>query len=282
MKPFVVERVLLGDSTAVVAVDTGTYWLVDASACADILPLSTPMQGTGSLGSTAGLLRGAIESGLGACAAGLRRCATSLPQYVLDLVGSYHNARRTSGHYRRAAARFRQLERADVAAYLERHAIEENGHERLALRDLCALGLPGERLVANLVPDGVGPVCELFDRLAGADYPIGCIGYSFFFESSAAKRTKADVETMQALSPTGIDATRFMRAHSSMGSEGDHVRDMIAFIASLPASDRIEIARAAYETAVLTAGLRRDLHKSDEAIWGDIRAAVGEDLALPA
>jgi hypothetical protein len=266
---------------AVISSNTGESWFLDLDKFDDTLPFSMPMAGKGSLGSTAALLNGAVTLGLGGDISVLKSCATSLPQYALDLVGSYHNSGRTVGNYLKAAKRFRALGRADIASYLERHAREENGHERLALRDLNALNLPAERIVENLVPEGVASLCELFDQLSSLDYPIGCIGYSYFFESSAAKRQKADIDALQAMCPEGIDATRFMRAHSCMGSEADHVDDMIGFIANLPANDRLEIVKATYATAVtVKSNLGASAPKSDSEMWALIQAAAGEELRV--
>jgi hypothetical protein len=41
-------------------------------------------------------------------------------------------------------SRFNELRRPEVAAYLEVRAREETGHDRLALKDLRALCVPGE------------------------------------------------------------------------------------------------------------------------------------------
>ena len=65
---------------------------------------------------------------------------------------------------------------------MEERAREETGHDRLALKDLRALGVPGERLVANFIPEGIKPLCKRFDDLCVQDYPIGCIGYSYCLE----------------------------------------------------------------------------------------------------
>lgn len=283
MSSTTVEWVVVAESIAVISSDSGEFWFLNLDRYGDSLPFSTPMTGKGSRGSTGALLSGAVALGLGRDSGATKNCASSLPKYALDLVGSYHNSRRTVGNYLKAAKRFRSLDRPDIASYLERHAREENGHERLALRDLRALNLPAERMVENLVPEGVAPLCELFDRLSSSDYPVGCIGYSYFFESSAAKRTKADIDAMQALCPGGVDASRFMRAHSSLGSEVDHVRDMINFISSLPAFDRTEIVKATYATAVTASnGLGRGGPKSDSAMWAEIQAAAGEEIRLSA
>lgn len=276
------EWVTVSDSVAIIASETGECWFLDLDDYPETLPFAGPMTGRGTRGSTAALLNGAVALGFGGDDGHLRDRALSLPKYVFHLVAAYHNARRTPGHYRQAATRFRELDRPDIASYLETHAREETGHDGLVLKDLRALGLPAERIVANLVPGGVRPLCEFFDRLSSADYPIGVIGYSYCFESTAAMKTKADVDAMQALCPEGVGASRFVRAHSQLGSEVRHVEDMIDFVASLPASDRIEIVKTTYNAAVMAANLCRAVPKSDSDIWAEIQAAAGEEILLPA
>jgi hypothetical protein len=166
-----------------------------------------------------------------------------------------------------------------VAAYLEVRAREETGHDRLALKDLRALGVPGERLVANFIPEGIKPLCKRFDDLCAEDYPIGCIGYSYCLERIAALKDKTDIEKVQALCLDGVDATRFLRSHSSLGSEASHVDETIDFVASLPASDRIRVVQETYESALIMAeGYNRELLKSEADMLVELQQAVGEAL----
>jgi len=88
------------------------------------------------------------------------------------------------------------------------------------LKDLRALGLPAERLVANLVHEAIGPLCEFFDRLVETEYPIGCIGYSYCFESIAALKRGEEVTALTALWPKGIDAGRFRDLYRRLGRDG--------------------------------------------------------------
>ena len=82
------------------------------------------MTGQGTRGSTGGLLNGAIALGL-SIEGELKQRPISLPQYVFDLIFSYHNTRRAPGHFRKAADCFRALNRPEIASYLETHAREE-------------------------------------------------------------------------------------------------------------------------------------------------------------
>ena len=151
------------------------------------------------------------------------------------------------------------------------------------LKDLRALGLPAERIVENFIPDGMQPLCELFDNLCAADYPIGCVGFCYCFESTAAMKRKPEVDALEALCPKGVHASRFLRTHSGLGSELSHVEEMIDFVASLPASDRIEITKATFETAMSMANrLRRDGGMSDAASLAKIQAAAGQEIDFAA
>jgi hypothetical protein len=283
MNKAIAEWVSVSEDVAIVARETGEFWFFDLNEHREMTPFTTPMTGKGTRGSTAALLNGAVALGFADDGGDLKQEAPSLPRYVLDLVGSYHNARRAPGHFSKAAKRLRELNRPDIASYLETHAREETGHDRLALKDLRALGLPAERIVANLIPEGWQPLYEIFDRVSSSDNPVGCIGYCYCFESTAAWKQKPEIKALQALCPEGVDASRFARTHSGLGSEAGHVEDLIDLIASLPASDRIEIVKVTYDTAQALAGnVRYDDLMSDGAIVAGIQAAAGQEIHLAA
>src|SRR5436190_13589495 len=114
---------------------------------------------------------------------------------------------------------------------------------------------------------------------SGEDYPIGCIGYSYCLERIAALKDKTDIEKVRTLCREGIDATRFLRSHSSLGSEASHVEETIAFVASLPAKDRISVVQETYESALIMAeGYDHELLKSEAEMLEEVRQAIGEAL----
>lgn len=254
MAPLVTEWVNVSDNVSIIARESGEVWFHlprDTKEYVD--PFAMPMTGVGAKGSTIGLLDGAINLGFAKIEARRARPEPTLVGYIVAVVGAYHTSVHTPRNLRRAARRFNELGRPEVAAYLEERAREETGHDRLALKDLHALGLPAERLVANFIPEGIKPLCERFDDLCVQDYPIGCIGYSYCLERIAALKQKTDVEKVQELCPTGVDATRFLRSHSCLGSEVAHVEETIEFVASLPSSDRIRVVQETYESALIMA-----------------------------
>ncbi len=280
MTRLVTEWVNVTGDTAIIARESGEVWFHTPSGTnGGIDPFTTPMTGTGAPGSTIRLLDGAINLGFAGIEKRLARPEPTVAGYIVALVGAYHTSVDTPRNLRRAAKRFEELGRPEVAAYLEERAREETGHDRLALKDLHALGVPGERLVANFIPEGIKPLCKRFDDLCAQDYPIGCIGYSYCLERIAALKQETDIERVRVLCPDGVDATRFLRSHSSLGSEASHVEETIEFVASLPANDRIAVVQETYELALILAeGYNHELLKSEAEMLEEIQQAVGDSL----
>lgn len=282
MTPFVTEWVAITDDISIIARETGEVWFYKPRQSKDDFdPFATPMTNSGTAGSTTGLLDGALHLGFSRIESRLARPELTIAGYASALIGAYHTSVDTPRNLRRAAKRFEELGRPEVAAYLEERAREETGHDRLALKDLHALGLPAEKLVANFIPEGVKPLCARFDGLCSDGYPMGSIGYSYCLERIAALKQKDDVEKVQALCPDGVDATRFLRSHSALGSEASHVKETIDFVASLPADDRIRVVQETYESAVIMAeGYNHELLKSEATILNELRQAAGEAFSL--
>jgi len=280
MAELVTEWVNVTGDISIIARESGEVWFHTPSRTKEIAdPFAIPMTGVGSAGSTVGLLDGAINLGFVGIEKRLARPEPTVAAYIVALVGAYHTSVDTPRNLRRAASRFNELGRPEVAAYLEERAREETGHDRLALKDLRALGVPGERLVANFIPEGIKPLCKRFDDLCAEDYPIGSIGYSYCLERIAALKQEADIARVRSLCPEGVDATRFLRSHSSLGSEASHVAETVEFVATLPASDRIKIIQETYESSLLLAeGYNHELLKSEAEMLEEIRKAIGEAL----
>lgn len=276
----VTEWVNVTGDVSIIARESGEVWFHTPGDTKEGMdPFAMPMTGAGSTGSTVGLLDGALNLGFAGIEKRLARPDPTIAGYIVALAGAYHTSVDTPRNLRRAASRFHELGRPGVAAYLEERAREETGHDRLALKDLHALGVPGERLVANFIPEGIKPLCERFDALCADDYPIGSIGYSYCLERIAALKQKSDIEKVQALCPDGVDATRFLRSHSSLGSEVAHVEETIGFVASLPANDRIRVVQETYQSALIMAeGYNHELLKSEAEMIEELQRAIGETL----
>src|SRR6266702_5811914 len=280
MARLVTERVNVTGDISIIARESGEVWFHTPGGTKETVdPFATPMAGVGSAGSTVGLLDGAINLGFTGIEKRLARPDPTIAGYIVALAGAYHTSVDTPRNLRRAASRFKKLGRSEVAAYLEERAREETGHDRLALKDLRALGVPGERLVASFIPEGIKPLCKRFDDLCIQDYPIGCIGYSYCLERIAALKQETDIEKVQAMCPPDVDATRFLRSHSSLGSEAAHVEETIELVASLPANARIRVVQETYASALIMAeGYNHELLKSEAEMLEELEQALGEAL----
>jgi hypothetical protein len=249
-----VEWASLASDLVVVASGEGRWFLHRPSTMVAADPFSVPMAEDGTRATTTGLLEGAVWAGISA-PAGTSSPPVQLTREALihSLVSSYHTTRRTPATFRIAARRAAALGRVDVAQFLERKARDESGHDRLALQDLRELGLPAERLVEHLKPGTALALANFFEASAREDEPAGCLGYTYCLERLALLRGAAHLEEVRRVSPAGANTTRFLRVHSSLGSDAGHVESLIDFIADLPASERTLIARTAYRTAALMA-----------------------------
>src|SRR5437879_4194510 len=143
-------------------------------------PFLVPMSEAGTRTTTRGLLDGAVAAGMAQPSDLPSEPVSFTPaMLVYTLVSSYHSTTRTPATFRIAARRAAGLGRRELADFLERKARHEAGHDRLALEDLRALGLPADRLVEALRPRTALALTRCFDASAQADSPAGCLGYTY-------------------------------------------------------------------------------------------------------
>lgn len=217
---------------------------------------------TGTPSITRQLLAGAFYAGLPQdlpeAEGGPESGPMSLLGYIHLLAAAYQTTHATPPTMRRVAERFAAQGRHDVAARCQRVAKEESGHDRLALRDLDALGLPAVELVARIRPQTSLDLVERFIGYAESDQPIACFGYAYALERRALFITAEHIAAIERVVPPGIKATRCLRVHSAVGSDARHVQESIDFIATLPGGERAAIVRAVYETVCVMYAKRSD------------------------
>jgi hypothetical protein len=213
---------------------------------------------TGTARHTRQLLAGALAAGW---QCGRRKEATpnqtrvlSLEGYIYALAGSYQTTHATPPTMRAVAERFRAQGNApghaSVVEYCLGVAGEETGHDRLALKDLEALGVRAAEFVAKVRPANAVALVGLFRRLAEGAAPISVLGYAYALERSALAKTPEAIAAIEAIIPPGTMATRCLRVHSAVGTDAGHVQQSLDFIARLDGTERAHIAWAAFETAV--------------------------------
>jgi hypothetical protein len=279
-----VEIAVVAPGTVLVSLSNGNFLVPDCSPLGFGSPSLVTMAANPSVSSTRALLTAAFYAALkeqqeagGGCDSEL-----TLPGVILNLIGSYHTTHATQRLLPVAADRFRALGRLSLVDCLEKKIREERGHDRLALKDLRALGLPAERLVAAIKPSMIVNLLNYFEAVAHSADPMGTVGYSYALERNALFIGKEYIEAVQAVCPPGVDATRCLRVHSRTGADASHVAEMVEFIATLPPDDRLAVLRSVYETMKIIAAPAPEDRMTDEEIESILEeAACSSDSVVP-
>jgi hypothetical protein len=240
----------LSEQTLLVAIPDGRCWRMTLGTAA-ILPLPVSNLAAERACLAASLVEGAIAAGLAGAPATPGSGPYTLPRYIRWLVGNYLFAGRTPGLFRRGADRFDAAGRPDLAAFARRKADEESGHAGLAYRDLEALGLPAAETVRLVAPPSAREFGDRFRDHVESDDPIALFGFSYCLERMAIERDDAFIRKVRKACPPGVRALRFLKVHSTIGSDSSHVHEQLAVFETFAAAEVATVARAAYETAVL-------------------------------
>ena len=222
-------------------------------------PFREPMRGDGAPETTHWLLEGAIAAAgqafraqrdaLSSTSASNQRAPLSAAHWAYRLAGYFQTTDATRRLLPLVARRFAKSGRDTLASWVEQKIIEEAGHDQLALRDLSELGYRAQELVRTFVPPRAAAWVALFEQLAQADDPVGCVGYAHALERLALLRGPAEVKAIEQDLPCGVNATRCLRVHSALGSDARHVRANVTTTSALSAGERRAVAQACYLTA---------------------------------
>lgn len=239
-------------------------------------PFRAPMtHAPGDLAATGWLLEGAVAVGARAAGPAPSPPPMTCRRWVWRLAGLYHLTTHTPGLLRVAEAKFRAAGRPALAEWAADKARDEAGHDRLALRDLRALGLPAEAVVEALQPPVAQAMVAHFRAAAEEALPLGVVAYAHAVERLALRADAGYVARVQACMPRGVDATRCLRVHSAAGSDAAHVAENVALVAGLPAAERSRIALAVRVAAQVSSTPSAEGHVSEAWLAG-VLETLGE------
>ncbi|GAB1542430.1 hypothetical protein NUACC21_51040 [Scytonema sp. NUACC21] len=236
----------------------------------DSIEADTPFAQTtvkaGSISRTRKLLDGAIASAKGAVSSSIKPPALTPVQWLWRLAGSYHLTHSYPPLLEEAARRFEKMGRKNFSQWAAQKAREERGHDRLALLDIQSMGYKAEAVVAALIPPYAIALVNYLTQSVRAPDPIACVGYSYAMERLATGVQEKHIQMVEALLPSGIHATRCLRVHSSVGDDLEHVEETIKMIVELTPDERVRVATACYETALLQFNSSKEDYISDEEL----------------
>jgi pyrroloquinoline quinone (PQQ) biosynthesis protein C len=165
-----------------------------------------------------------------------------------------------------ARERFAASGHKSLAQWAAQKAREEAGHDRLALLDIQSMGYEAEAVVQALVPSAMQALVDYFFQSVQAADPIGCVGFFYACERLGTFIGEEYIHSIEALLPPGTHATRWLRIHSGVGAEVKHVEETVEVVAELTPQERICVARACYETALLRFTPPKEGYISDEEL----------------
>ncbi|MBD2435916.1 hypothetical protein [Nostoc sp. FACHB-110] len=187
-------------------------------------------------------------------------------RWVWQMAGAYHSSCHTSRLMEEAAQRFAASGRQILAQWAAQKAKEEAGHDQLALLDIQSMGYKAEAVVQVMFPNAIKSWLDYFIQSVQVSDPINCIGHSYTSERLGTFQREDYIQSIDALFPPGIYATRWLRVHSGIGAEVKHIEDTVKIVTELTLSERISVARACYESAILRFMPPKENYISDEEL----------------
>ncbi|WP_414561819.1 MULTISPECIES: hypothetical protein [unclassified Anabaena] len=227
---------------------------------------------TETLTNTRKLLNNAIISAWYAAKTERRPPALTPTRWVWRLAAFYHLCHSTPRLMESARERFASANRQSLAHWAAQKAREEAGHDLLALRDIQSMGYDAEAVVEELYPPSAKALMDYFTQSVQDSHPVDCVGYSYTAERLGICIGEGYIQSVEALLPPGINATRCLRIHSAVSStEREHVKETLEMIAGLTIEERDRIAKACYQAALLRFSPPQEAYISDEEIQNALK-----------
>ena len=248
----------------IVIATTDRSWL--SYSCSDKTCFAQPMESKGSIITTRNLLDGAIAAAKHTAQSIIRPPALNPQRWVWRLAGAYHLCAPTPELMEEACIGFLMIGCNRLAEWAAQKAEEEAGHDRLALLDIQSMGYDSCRVVKALVPPAAVALIDYFTRSVRDWNPIDCVGYSYTMERLATGVGQEYIDRVKAILPPGINATRNLLIHSSVGADIEHAEETLEMVAKLSAKERTRIAVACYETALMCFSPPPEGYISDEEL----------------
>jgi hypothetical protein len=259
-----IEWVRIAPDRVVVAT-ANRAWIHQSSPVGSSDLFAQPMTTKGTLATTRNLLDGAIAAAKIAMPPSKPPAMTPI-RLLWRLAGAYHLNHSTTRHMEEASRRFAAAGRKRLAEWAAQKAIEEDGHDELALLDIQSLGYDAQSVVKALVPPAAIDVLDYFTKSIQAPDPIGCLGYAYTVERLAICIGEHYIQAVEAMLPPGTNATRCLRIHSSIGYEVEHVQETVEMVADLTPQERTSVTVSCYETALRFFTPPKEGYLSDEEI----------------
>ena len=272
-----VEWAQVAPGKVVVATEDRT-WFYQPRSSED--RFAQPMECAGTIDTTRQLLDGAIAAAKCAVKSNVRPPALTSTRWIWRLASAYHLTSPVPQLMKDAAKGFAANSRFHLEEWALEKAEEETGHDRLALLDIESLGYNAEAVVKTLVPPAAIALIDYLTRSVQDSDPIDCVGYTYTMERLAMGIGEEYIQKVQALLPQGINATRNLRVHSSVGADIEHTEETVEMVTGLNAKERTRVAISCYETALMCFSPPSERYISDEELQQILKPLEATDMTV--
>jgi len=242
-------------SPEMVAVATAnSAWLYKPNAQINLDRYGQSMKNLdGSIESTQNLLDAAIAAAYYQYSEAVLPDLT-LADWIWQLAGHYHLTCLTPKLMKEASQGFAIANYPTLAKWARRKANREQDYNRNTLQDIRYLGYNAEAVVAEFHPTQARSLIDYLEREKSLE-PMDCVGYSYTIERIATRIEQEYIQLVCGLLPPSLTCitapTSRPWLYGSVGVDIGDVQETVEAIAELKAEDRIRVARACYETALL-------------------------------
>jgi hypothetical protein len=225
-----------------------------------------PMTGRGNVATTTKLLNGAIAAAKRVTKSSVKPLSCTTFRWVWQLASAYHLCLVTPEIMEEASIGFAMLGRWNLAEWAAQKANYEEGQDRLVIQEIESLGYSPQAVVKTLVPPSTNLLIDYFIRSVRDWNPIDCVGYSYTMESLAIEFKKEYLNKLKLPSLLAIKADFEPKLHSDISTGIERVEGIVNIVAELAAKERIRVAVACYETAIMCLNSSTKGYTSDKEL----------------
>lgn len=225
-----------------------------------------PMTGRGNVATTTKLLNGAIAAAKKVTRSSVKPMSCKSSRWIWQLASAYHRCLVTPEIMEEACIGFAMLGRWNLAEWAAQKANYEKGQDRLVLQEIRSIGYDPQAVVKTLVPPSSNLLIDYLIRSVRDWNPIDCVGYSYTMERLGIEFKKEYLNKLKLPLLLAIRADFEPKLHSDISSSIERAERIANIVAELAAKERIRVAVACYETAIMCLNLSTKGYTSDKEL----------------
>ncbi len=173
--------------------------------------------------------------------------------YLVLLANNYVVVSGIEAILKRAVVNARRRYQQHLADFLTEVYNQERGHALLIERDFLNLGVTFAEVSARSDLTVANRLLGLLSEFSSGEVPQSILGIGYLLETNALTVGQDFIEGTVKRHPKVRSAMSFLRTHSAIGAEPEHVERLLQFVAAEPKASQWEITRGCESAAQLLA-----------------------------